>query len=72
MNTYLGPLVKYKRQGKGIRYFKETKVFVEGQYVNDYITGTAEFLKIRQNGQENIKIIGNWEKDLLKGEVKLF
>ena len=34
---YLGPLINFKKEGKGIRFIKERKIFIEGNYEKDKV-----------------------------------
>lgn len=45
ISIYLGPLVSYKKHGKGIRYFKENICFIEGEFRNDHVFGKANFFR---------------------------
>ena len=34
-NLFLGPLLSLKKNGKGIKYFKANKTFIEGEFVKN-------------------------------------
>ena len=68
VSVYLGPLEMYRQNGKGIKYFKETKTFVEGEFVKDYLYGNAHLIKVKGS----IRVYGKWEKDILKGKIQIY
>lgn len=47
LTTYLGPLTSYKKQGKGILFFRETKCFIEGEFKKDAVYGKADFYRLK-------------------------